>query len=124
MLASVTEVATDGNAEYMESAGFDVVSDRTPPQDLPAPSNVRAQTNGRPGHTIISCDPVAGAKSYIVQKSNDPDAEEGWETVATQTKATCDTNGVTPGSRVWYRMAAVNATGRGPWSEPAARPVM
>jgi hypothetical protein len=60
----------------------------------------------------------------MVQKSNDPDAEEGWVTVATPTKATCKTNGVTPGTRVWYRMAGVNANGRGPFSEPTPRPVM
>ncbi len=124
LLGGVTEVATEGNAEFIESAGFDVVAGRTPTQELTAPINVRAETNGRPGHTIISCEPLYGAKSYIVQKSTAPDAEDGWETVANPTKATCDTNGVTPGTRVWYRMAGVNGRGRGPWSEPVARPVM
>ena len=123
-LAGVTEAITGGNETAIFSAGFDVVSPRTPTQPLDAPLNVRAETNGEPGHTIVSCDPLPGAKSYLVQKSDDPDAEDHWVTVATPTKATCDTNGVTPGSRAWYRMAGVNGRGKGPWSEPAARPVM
>jgi len=123
-LAGVTEAITEGNEVAILSAGFDVVAPRTPPQPLAAPVNVRAETNGEPGHTIVSCDPLEGAKSYLVQKTTDPDAAEGWETVATPTKATCDTNGVTPGTRAWFRMAGVNARGRGPWSEPTPRPVM
>lgn len=123
-LGAFTEVATGGDAEGIESAGFDVASGRTPTPLLDAPTNVRAETNGEAGHTVVSCDPLPTAKSYVVQKSNDPDAEEGWVIVATPTKATCNTNGVTPGTRVWYRMAGVNARGRGPFSEPTPRPVM
>jgi hypothetical protein len=123
-LAGVTEALTDGDEAKILSAGFDVRAPRTPSQPLGAPTNARATTNGEPGYTTVSCDPLAGAKSYVVQKSNDPTAEEGWVTVATPTKATCDTNGVTPGTRAWYRMAGVNARGRGLWSEPTPRPVM
>ena len=123
-LAGVTEALTDGDAAKILSAGFDVRAARTPTQPLAGPTNVRAETNGEPGHTTVSCDPLPGAKSYLVQKSTDPDAEDGWVTVATPTKATCDTNGVTPGTRAWYRMAGVNAKGKGPWSEPTPRPVM
>jgi hypothetical protein len=85
---------------------------------------VRAETNGSPGHTIVAWDPLPGAKSYQVQKTIEPDAQGGWETVATPTKATCNTNGVTPGTRAWYRVAGVNAKGQGDWSEPTPRPVM
>lgn len=123
-LAGVTEALTDGDKAKILSAGFDVRAPRTPSQLLEAPTNVRATTNGEPGHTTVSCDPLHGAKSYVVQKSTDPDAEEGWVTIATPTKATCNTNGVTPGTRAWYRMAGVNASGRGLWSEPTPRPVM
>lgn len=123
-LAGVTEAITEGDETAILSAGFDVVSPRTPTQPLEAPTNVRAETNGTPGHTIVSCDPLPGAKSYLVQKTTDPEAEEGWVTVATPTKATANTNGVTPGTRAWYRMAGVNGRGQGPWSEPTPRPVM
>lgn len=123
-LAGVTEAITDGDEVAILSAGFDVVAPRTPSQPLDAPTNVRAETNQKPGHTTVSCDPLYGAVSYLVQKTTDPNAEEGWETIATPTKATCDTNGVTPGSKVWYRMAGVNPAGQGPWSLPVERPVM
>lgn len=123
-LAGVTEAITEGDETAILSAGFDVVPPRTPPQPLGAPENVRAQTNGSPGHTIVSCDPLHGAKSYLVQKTTDPTAEANWVTVATPTRSTCETNGVTPGTRAWYRMAGINARGKGPWSLPVERPVM
>lgn len=123
-LAGVTDAITEGDAVAILSAGFDIVAPRTPTQPLGAPINVRAETNGKPGHTIVSCDPLPGAVSYLVQKTTDPDAASGWVQIAEPTKSRVDTNGVTPGTRVWYRMAGVNALGTGPWSEPAARPVM
>lgn len=123
-LAGVIEAVTDGDDGAILSTGYDLVAPRTPPQLLPAPSNVRAETNGEPGHTTVACDPVPGAKSYVVQKNADLSKPDGWVTVETPTKSTCDTNGVEPGTRAWFRMAAVNAKGRSPWSLPVERPVM
>jgi hypothetical protein len=122
--AGVVQAVTGGVAEWILSTGLGVRRKPTPPQPLPAPTNVRVVTNGTPGHSTISCDPLPDAKAYIVQKTTDPDAEGGWVTVANPTKATCDTNGVTPGTKVWYRICGVNPKGQGPWSEPAARPLM
>lgn len=123
-LASITELVTEGNAAFILSAGFDVRAEPTPVPELSAPINVRAETNGTPGHTYVSCNPLTDAKGYLVQKCPDPLTEAGWVTVAAPTKASCDTNGVQPGMKTWYRMCGVNARGQGPWSEPALRPVM
>ena len=48
----------------------------------------------------------------------------GERSKANSAKSMCDTNGVEPGKRVWYRMAGVNGRGQSPWSEPTPRPVM
>lgn len=123
-LAGVTEAITEGDETAILSAGFDVVAPRTPTQPLEAPQSVKAETNGSPGHTVVTWEPLPGAKSYQVQKTIDPDAQGGWETIATPTKAIANTNGVTPGTRAWYRVAGINAKGLGAWSEPTPRPVM
>ncbi len=78
ILGAVTELGTAGEAAAIVSAGFGVRTGRTPTADLPAPTNMRAETNGTPGHTTVSCDPLATAKSCIVQKTTNPDAEDGW----------------------------------------------
>lgn len=124
LLASFTESATAGDAEAIESAGFAVRSPRTPPQPLPAPTRVVANTNEKPGYTELGWEPVAGSKSYVVQISADPIATGSWAFAATGTAARIQVNGADAGKRHWYRVPAVNARGQGPWSEPACRPVM
>ena len=124
LLASFTESATGGDAESIESAGFAVRGRRTPPQNLPAPTKVVAKTNGTPGHTLLSWEAIAGAKSYVIQISPDPMTATSWTYAGASTTAHADVNGAEAGKRYWYRIAAVNAKGQGPWSEPACRPVM
>ena len=124
LLASFTESATAGDAEGIESAGFGVRSPRTPPQPLPAPTRVVANTNEKPGYTELSWEPVSGAKSYVVQISPDPIAPGSWTFASTCTASRIEVNGADAGKRHWYRVSAVNGKGQGPWSEPASRPVM
>ena len=123
-LAGFTESATDGEPAAIESAGFGVRSSRTPPQPLPAPIKLVAKTNGTPGHTLLSWEPLAGAKSYVVQISPDPMTATSWTFACSCTTAAADVNGAEAGKRYWYRVCAVNGKGQGPWSEPACRPVM
>ena len=124
LLASFTDSATAGDGEAIESAGFAVRSARTPPQPLPAPTRVVANTNEKPGYTELDWEPVSGAKSYVVQISADPIAAGSWAFSATCTAARIEVNGADAGKRHWYRVSAVNSRGQGPWSEPACRPVM
>ena len=124
LLASFTESATAGDAEAIESAGFAVRSPRTPPQPLPAPMRLAANTNEKPGYTELDWEPVAGPKSYVVQISDDPIVAGSWAFSATCTAARISVNGADAGKRHWYRVSAVNGRGQGPWSEPACRPVM
>lgn len=123
-LAGVTENVTQGNPTKITSAGFSVRGEPTPPQPLPAPVNLLAQTNGRPGVTKLSWEAMNDVAVYIIQMSTDPLNEAGWEIVGSSTKSRCEISGAQPGKPVWYRVAAVNGAGQGPWSAPALRPVM
>lgn len=124
LLASFTESATGGEAGSIIGVGFAVRNRRTPPQYLPAPINVEAVTNGTPGHTQLTWAVVAGAKSYVIQISPDPITPTSWQQSCICTAANADVNGAEAGKCYWYRVAAVNAKGQGPWSDPASRPVM
>lgn len=123
-LAGVTENATQGNATDILSAGFDIRGASTPKPPLGAPTDLLAQTNGSPGVTKLSWRPLDGVRLYLIQRNPNPSVETGWVQVATSTKARCETDGVDPGTVMWYRVAAVDSTGQGPWSAPACRPVM
>ncbi len=123
-LAGVTESATGGDAEKIQSAGFDVRATPTPPQPVGQVANVRVSFNGTPGYSDVRWDRETNADAYMVQCSADPITEAGWRNMGTMTEAKFTGNGATPGQRCWFRIAGVNRLGEGPWSEPALRPVM
>lgn len=124
LLAGFTEVATGGDAAGIISAGFGVRAGRTPTPALGAPENVLAKTNGSPGVTKLTWNPLPGATYYVVEQSPSPITANSWTQVATSTKASCETGGVEPGKEWWYRIAGGNASGDGPWSAPACRTVL
>jgi len=123
-LAAKTESITGGQPAGVLSAGFEMKSGPSPSQPLEAPVALHVATNGTPGMTKLSWDPLKGAVSYLVETCADPISPDGWEQIDTPTTAACTVNGAEPGKKRWYRVAGVNALGQGPWSEPAARPVM
>jgi len=123
-MAAKTEDITQGSPEALLSAGFDVKADATPPQPLEAPTNLRAPTNGTPGVTKLSADPLPGAVTFLVEMCAAPIVEDNWEQVATPTKPSCTVDGAEAGKKCWFRMAGVNVASLGPWSAPVARPVM
>jgi len=123
-LAGFTESATAGDAEKIESAGFDVRAEPTPPQPVVQVENVRVKFDGMPGYSLVQWDRQANADAYVVQCSPEQITPASWKNMGTVTRAKFQGNGATPGQPCWYRVAAVNALGQGPWSDPALRPVM
>jgi len=124
MLGGFTQWATGGDRTAIVSAGFDVRAARTPVPVLTAPENVQARTNGSPGVTKLTWNPLVGAVIYFVEQSPSPMTADSWTARAPSTKASCEIDGAEPGKEYWYRIAGVNANGQGPWSAPACRSVM
>ena len=123
-LAGFTESATGGDAEKIQSAGFDIRATPTPPQPVAQVANVRVSFNGTPGYSDVRWDRDPQADAYMVQCSPDPITDASWKNMGTVAEAKYTGNGATPGQKCWYRIAGVNRLGQGPWSEPALRPVM
>jgi len=67
---------------------------------------------------------VDGAVIYLIEMSLDAETPVNWKNMEPTTKTACEVDGAEPGKHAWFRVAAVNATGQGPWSAPARRPVM
>lgn len=124
MLAAFTESATGGDADKILTTGFDIKSAGSPPQPVLQIENVKVTFTGMPGYSKVVWKRDPNADAYVVQRCADPITEASWVTLATVTEAKYEGNGVTPGLKYWYRVAAVNRLGQGPWSEPALRPVM
>lgn len=123
-LAGFTAAVTEGDPTAMLSAGFGVRGRNLPPQPLPAPASVTAETNGTPGKTKVRWQGLVGAVSYLVETTTNLQIETGWRQVAAPTKASCEVDGAEPGKPCWFRVAGVNPLGMSPWSSPARRQVM
>jgi hypothetical protein len=59
----------------------------------------------------LTWDAMASASSYLVERSLD--GSTGWATIGTPGAATLNDTGRTPGTRYFYRVSAVNASGTG-----------
>jgi hypothetical protein len=123
-LAAFTESATGGDATDILSAGFDVKAQPQPPQPVGQVQNVRVSFTGDPGYSEVRWARTPGAEAYVVECSADPITDTSWRNMATVTEVKYVGNGAVPGEKCWYRIAGVNRAGRGPWSDPALRPVM
>lgn len=123
-LASLTESLTDGDPEKILSTGYGVRAPKSAPQSPGAIEEVRVQYDGKPGYSLITWKSDPHASAYRVQFSPDPITDTSWVELGVSIEAKYRGNGATPGERCWYRIAAVNRLGQGPWSMPALRPVM
>jgi len=73
------------------------------------------------GEVDLAWDGVAGARSYVIEKSADPPTATSWGHGGVATKSRASINGLTPGTRYWFRVAAVGTNGQSGWSDPATR---
>jgi len=123
-LAGVTENTTQGDKTKILSTGFGVKAPPSPPQPVTQVLNVRVSYTGNPGYSEVRWRRVTAADAYVVECSPDPITGTSWQNMGTVAEVKYLGNGATPGQKCWYRVAAVNRAGQGPWSDPALRPVM
>jgi hypothetical protein len=116
----VTAVA-GGDEETIQSAGMDV---RATPGTSAAPglpAALSATAGDHDGTMDLSWDPVVDAASYVIETSPDPVTATSWKHEGVSTKSTFTVQDLPSGSRIWFRVAAVNAAGQSPWSDPATK---
>jgi hypothetical protein len=119
--AAFVESVAGNDEQIILSAGMDVraaaVASTTPPEQ---PQALAPFAGDRDGEIDLSWDRVPGAKSYIIEKTADPQAA-AWQHAGVATKATFTADGLTSGSRFWFRVAAVNNNGQSGWSDIAVK---
>jgi hypothetical protein len=124
LLASFTNAVTGGEPAKILGTGFGVCAAPSPTPALTVMPAVSVYLNGIPGHSRVTWDPIRGALGYLVQGSADPNDETSWTDPVVTRCRQLEANGAVPGQPYWYRVAAFNAAGQGPWSMAVQRPVM
>ena len=86
-----------------------------------APPSLTATFGDHDGEIDLTWDTVRGARSYVVERSPDPPTESSWTHAAVSTRSRTTIEDLTSGTRYWFRVAAVTATGQSAWSNPAMK---
>jgi len=110
-----------GDEAIIQSAGMDV---RAAPgaSAIPAqPQALGATAGDRDGQMDLSWDPVISATSYVIEISPDPPTATSWKHLGVSTKSSFTVTDLVSGSRLWFRVSAVNAAGQSGWSDPATK---
>jgi hypothetical protein len=120
-LSGYVESVAGDNEELVRSAGMDTRataggSGGAVPAVPPALSATRGDHEGE-----IDCawDTVSGGRSYVIEVSPDPPTATSWRHSSVSTKSRNTTGNLTPGTRYWFRVAAVGTAGQSGWSDPA-----
>ena len=120
-MASYVAGISGGDETIIQSAGMDL---RATPGALAMPAQPQglAPTEGdHDGEIDLSWDPVVDASSYVIETSPDPPTATSWKHAAVSTKSSSTITDLAPGSRLWFRVAAINPAGRSGWSDPATK---
>jgi hypothetical protein len=119
-VASHVDSISAGDEAKIQSAGLDTRAAASTTTETPAaPSALDVTVGDRDGELDASWDTVAGAKSYVIELSEDqPNA---WKHAGVSTKSKYTLSELVSGKRYWIRVAAINSVGQSGWSDPATK---
>jgi hypothetical protein len=121
-LVSHVESIAGGDEKVIRSAGLDVrAASASASSSPPAPPALTATVGDHDGEINLSWETVRGARSYTIERSPDPPTESTWVHAGLSTRSKTTIEGLTSGTRYWFRVAALTNNGQTPWSNPAMK---
>ena len=120
-LAGYVESVAGRDDTLITNVGMEIKASRSVPTVPGEPEAVSATAGNHEGVILLAWRPVVNAKSYAIELSTNPAEAASWTHVAIATSATKAINNLKPGTRYWFRVAAVGAGGQSGWSEHATK---
>lgn len=120
-LGAYVENVSNGDEAKILSAGMDVKKDRTSNGVPDKVSSVDATFGEDSGEIDLSWDRVQGAKSYILETGLNNNGSTEWKHSGVSVRSKKVVNSLQTGSSYQIRIAAINAAGQGPWSDPVVK---
>jgi len=115
-LANYVQNASGGDEAKIASSGFSVRNiPASPIGELPAPTDFVVMENGGSGSVKFRWKKVRGAMSYILETAPDGPVLN-FNSPIGSSKTRAEKEGLTSGTKYWFRVCAVGAEGQGPWS--------
>jgi hypothetical protein len=107
-----------GNVAAMLSAGLGVAKEKLPVGLPDAPGNLRVLATDFEGRVRLRWKRPIRRCAFLIEMTTDPAAATGWQQVAISgNRQSCELTGLESGVKCWFRVAAANAHGQGPWSQ-------
>lgn len=116
----IESVAGDDESKIL-SAGISVRTATPAVQTVATPLALAATEGDHDGEIDLSWDTVKGAKSYVIDRSPDPPTATSWVHEAVSSKSSATINGLSSGTRYWFRVGTVMSSGQSGWSDPATK---
>jgi hypothetical protein len=112
--------AVDFDPAQMLAGGIELVREKQPAGVPAAPERLRVEPGAFSGGAVLRWKRPLRRCAFVVEATTDPRAQEGWRRVKECTAAKCELRDLSPGRLHWFRVAALNAHGLGPWSGPGS----
>ena len=106
--------------EVRLTTGLSEVKARHPVGMPAAPSLLRVVSTDFEGRVRLRWKRPVRRCLFLIQTTTDRAARTGWKQAAISGKQTCDVAGLASGRKYWFRVAASNTHGQGPWSQPVS----
>lgn len=119
--ATYVESVANGDVETILAAGFTPASNSTTRIVIDQPQNFRCSKSNIKSSLSFTWSSVKGAKSYIIRCTTDINDQNSWNILSVVTKANIKINELSSGSKIWFCVSAIGASGEGPMSEPIAK---
>jgi hypothetical protein len=121
-LAAYVDSAAGGDEVKILSAGLDTRAAATSTTNNPTqPERLHVTAGDHEGELDASWDTVPGARSYVIETSEDPPTPTSWKHTGVSTKSRYTIERLESGKRHWVRVAAINTIGQSGWSDPAMK---
>jgi hypothetical protein len=118
--ASGITAATDGDPVALLAAGLEIVKQKQPVGRPDAPARLRVLATNYEGAVSLRWKRPVRRCAFLIQMTTAPAATRGWKQAAISVRQTCEVTGLASGLKCWFRVAASNAYGQGPWSQPVS----
>jgi hypothetical protein len=112
--------ATGGDPAAMLASGVGVARVKQAVGKPGAPTLMRVISTESEGAVSLRWKRPVRRCVFIIQMTTAPAATRGWKQVDISTRQSCTVTGLKSGPKCWFRVAATNAHGQGPWSQPVS----
>ena len=117
-VASFLLAETRGDPALLLAAGLELEAEKRAVGLPSAPTQLRATATAFEGKVRLAWKRPVRRCEFLVEMTRDPAATEGWKQVAISIRQSCELTGLESGTKHWFRVAANNSHGTGPWAGP------